>query len=35
MKFFEDMDFDNSFSFVFSARPGTPAASLEDDTQRN
>ena len=32
MKFFEDMDFDNSFSFVFSARPGTPAASLEDDT---
>lgn len=32
MKFFYDMDFDNSFSFVFSARPGTPAASLEDET---
>ncbi|WP_355661345.1 tRNA (N6-isopentenyl adenosine(37)-C2)-methylthiotransferase MiaB [Halomonas salifodinae] len=24
--------FDHSFSFVYSARPGTPAASLEDDT---
>jgi tRNA-2-methylthio-N6-dimethylallyladenosine synthase len=27
-----DMDFDQSFSFIYSARPGTPAASLEDDT---
>ncbi|WP_043530381.1 tRNA (N6-isopentenyl adenosine(37)-C2)-methylthiotransferase MiaB [Litchfieldella xinjiangensis] len=24
--------FDHSFSFVYSARPGTPAASLDDDT---
>jgi tRNA-2-methylthio-N6-dimethylallyladenosine synthase len=24
--------FDSSFSFVFSARPGTPAAALHDDT---
>ncbi|MCW4152444.1 MULTISPECIES: tRNA (N6-isopentenyl adenosine(37)-C2)-methylthiotransferase MiaB [Halomonadaceae] len=24
--------FDHSFSFVFSARPGTPAAALEDET---
>lgn len=32
MKFIKDMDFDNSFSFVFSPRPGTPAANLEDDT---
>jgi len=24
--------FDHSFSFVYSARPGTPAAALEDDT---
>lgn len=24
--------FDHSFSFVFSARPGTPAADMEDDT---
>jgi len=28
----EDIGFDSSFSFVFSARPGTPAASLGDDT---
>ncbi|MCS6762878.1 MAG: tRNA (N6-isopentenyl adenosine(37)-C2)-methylthiotransferase MiaB [Candidatus Protistobacter heckmanni] len=28
----EEIGFDNSFSFVFSPRPGTPAASLEDDT---
>jgi tRNA-2-methylthio-N6-dimethylallyladenosine synthase len=26
-----DLDFDQSFSFIFSARPGTPAASLPDD----
>jgi tRNA-2-methylthio-N6-dimethylallyladenosine synthase len=26
-----DLDFDHSFSFIFSARPGTPAASLPDD----
>ena len=26
------LDFDTSFSFLFSPRPGTPAASLRDDT---
>jgi tRNA-2-methylthio-N6-dimethylallyladenosine synthase len=28
----EEIGFDASFSFVYSARPGTPAASLHDDT---
>ena len=32
MKFFHDVGFDNSFSFIFSPRPGTPAANLADDT---
>jgi tRNA-2-methylthio-N6-dimethylallyladenosine synthase len=32
MQLIEDMRFDNSFSFIFSPRPGTPAASLEDPT---
>lgn len=32
MKLIKDIEFDNSFSFIFSARPGTPAASLEDLT---
>lgn len=32
MKLIEDVGFDYSFSFIFSARPGTPAASLEDLT---
>jgi tRNA-2-methylthio-N6-dimethylallyladenosine synthase len=32
MKLVEDVGYDNSFSFVFSARPGTPAAALHDDT---
>jgi tRNA-2-methylthio-N6-dimethylallyladenosine synthase len=32
MKLVEEVGFDHSFSFVFSARPGTPAASLADDT---
>ncbi|MDW3094164.1 MAG: tRNA (N6-isopentenyl adenosine(37)-C2)-methylthiotransferase MiaB [Gammaproteobacteria bacterium] len=32
MKLIEDVGFDYSFSFIFSARPGTPAASLEDST---
>ncbi|MFZ6799694.1 tRNA (N6-isopentenyl adenosine(37)-C2)-methylthiotransferase MiaB [Undibacterium sp. Di24W] len=32
MKLINDVEFDNSFSFIFSARPGTPAASLEDTT---
>ena len=32
MKLINDVEFDNSFSFIFSARPGTPAANLEDTT---
>jgi tRNA-2-methylthio-N6-dimethylallyladenosine synthase len=32
MKLIEDVGFDNSFSFVYSARPGTPAAEMADDT---
>nr|CBA27228.1 (Dimethylallyl)adenosine tRNA methylthiotransferase miaB [Curvibacter putative symbiont of Hydra magnipapillata] len=32
MKLIHDIGFDNSFSFIFSPRPGTPAANLHDDT---
>ncbi len=32
MKLVEDVRFDGSFSFIYSPRPGTPAASLRDDT---
>jgi tRNA-2-methylthio-N6-dimethylallyladenosine synthase len=32
MKLIHQIGFDTSYSFVFSARPGTPAASLPDDT---
>src|SRR6476661_5395460 len=32
MQLIDDVGFDNSFSFIYSARPGTPAASLEDTT---
>jgi len=32
MKLVEDISFDQSFSFIFSRRPGTPAANLHDDT---
>jgi tRNA-2-methylthio-N6-dimethylallyladenosine synthase len=32
MKLIADIEFDNSFSFIFSPRPGTPAANLEDET---
>ena len=32
MKLIEDLSFDASFSFIFSPRPGTPAAALPDDT---
>ncbi len=32
MKLIEDIGFDQSFSFIYSARPGTPAASLADNT---
>ena len=32
MSLVAEMGFDQSFSFIYSARPGTPAASLADDT---
>jgi tRNA-2-methylthio-N6-dimethylallyladenosine synthase len=32
LKLIEDIGFDHSYSFVYSARPGTPAAELPDDT---
>jgi tRNA-2-methylthio-N6-dimethylallyladenosine synthase len=32
MKLVEDVRFDGSFSFIYSPRPGTPAASLADET---
>ena len=32
MNLIERIGFDTSFSFVYSARPGTPAAQLDDDT---
>jgi tRNA-2-methylthio-N6-dimethylallyladenosine synthase len=32
MKLIEDVGFDSCFSFIFSKRPGTPAAALADDT---
>lgn len=32
MTLIETVGFDQSYSFIFSARPGTPAASLADDT---
>ncbi|HYP83442.1 tRNA (N6-isopentenyl adenosine(37)-C2)-methylthiotransferase MiaB [Variovorax sp.] len=32
MKLIDDVGFDASFSFIFSPRPGTPAAQLPDDT---
>ena len=31
MKLIEDVGFDQSFSFIYSRRPGTPAADLADD----
>jgi len=31
MKLIEDIGFDQSFSFIYSRRPGTPAADLEDN----
>jgi len=35
MKLIRDVHFDNSFSFIFSPRPGTPAANLPDDTPQS
>jgi tRNA-2-methylthio-N6-dimethylallyladenosine synthase len=32
LRLVDEIGFDASFSFVFSARPGTPAANLTDDT---
>ena len=32
LKLIEDIQFDGSFSFIYSRRPGTPAANLADDT---
>ena len=32
MKLIEEVGFDTSFSFVYSRRPGTPAADITDDT---
>jgi tRNA-2-methylthio-N6-dimethylallyladenosine synthase len=34
MKLIEDIGFDNSFSFIYSARPGTPAADLQTKCRR-
>ena len=35
MRLIEDIGFDASFSFVFSPRPGTPAANLPDETPQD
>jgi len=35
MKLIEEIGFDQSFSFVYSRRPGTPAANLPDDTSED
>jgi tRNA-2-methylthio-N6-dimethylallyladenosine synthase len=32
LKLIEEVGFDASFSFIYSRRPGTPAAALPDDT---
>ena len=32
MKLIEELNFDESYSFVYSPRPGTPAADLSDET---
>jgi tRNA-2-methylthio-N6-dimethylallyladenosine synthase len=32
MKLIEQVGFDQSFSFIYSRRPGTPASNLPDDT---
>ncbi len=35
MRLLEELRFDSSFSFVYSARPGTPAAEYPDDTRED
>ena len=32
MRLIDDVGYDTSFSFIYSPRPGTPAANLHDDT---
>ena len=32
MRLVDDVGYDSSFSFIFSPRPGTPAAALQDET---
>lgn len=32
MRLIDDIGFDGAFSFLYSARPGTPAADMDDDT---
>ncbi|MAD28551.1 MAG: tRNA (N6-isopentenyl adenosine(37)-C2)-methylthiotransferase MiaB [Woeseiaceae bacterium] len=32
MELISDVGFDQSFSFIYSARPGTPASNIKDDT---
>ena len=34
LKLIDDVGFDSSFSFIYSARPGTPAAALTDTTSQ-
>ncbi len=34
MKLVEELKFDNSYCFIYSERPGTPAANLHDDTPK-
>ena len=35
MKLVEELKFDNSYCFIYSERPGTPAANLHDDTPKD
>ncbi|RYY80560.1 MAG: tRNA (N6-isopentenyl adenosine(37)-C2)-methylthiotransferase MiaB [Moraxellaceae bacterium] len=35
LQFIKDLDFDHSYSFIYSKRPGTPASELPDDTPEN
>jgi tRNA-2-methylthio-N6-dimethylallyladenosine synthase len=34
MRLIDEVEFDTSFSFIYSPRPGTPAAALPDETPR-
>jgi tRNA-2-methylthio-N6-dimethylallyladenosine synthase len=35
MKLIDDIGFDSSYSFIYSKRPGTPAADLPDDVPQS